>query len=101
MHGPVSLVADLYPVLMFAPTDAAAEGLSALAADLRGKGAAVFVTGADRATAGALPAVASDHPDADAICLIQSLYAFVVSLSLLRGTSVDEPRHLRKVTRTR
>ena len=101
LHGPVSLVSDLYPVLMFTPTDAAAERFSALAADLRGKGAAVFATSADRNVPGALPAVPSDHPDADAICLIQSLYAFVVSLSLLRGTSVDQPRHLRKVTSTR
>jgi glucosamine--fructose-6-phosphate aminotransferase (isomerizing) len=101
MHGPVSLVSDFYPVLMFTPTDAAAQRFSALAADLRGKGAAVFATGADHGMAGALPVVTPDHPDADAVCLIQSLYAFVVSLSLLRGTSADQPRHLRKVTRTR
>jgi glucosamine--fructose-6-phosphate aminotransferase (isomerizing) len=97
MHGPVSLVDTHYPVLIFMPTDAAAKGLDELAADLRGKGGSVFVTGAS----GGLPAVAPEHPDADAICLIQSLYGLLVELAGRRGTNVDEPRHLRKVTRTR
>jgi glucosamine--fructose-6-phosphate aminotransferase (isomerizing) len=44
-HGPVALVSRRYPVLMFAPTDAAAAGLHELAADLARKGAAVFMTG--------------------------------------------------------
>jgi glucosamine--fructose-6-phosphate aminotransferase (isomerizing) len=97
MHGPVSLVDADYPVLIFQPTDAAAKGLDALATDLRAKGASVFVTGA----AGGLPAVAPEQPDADAICLIQSLYGLLVELAERRGTNVDQPRHLRKVTRTR
>lgn len=97
MHGPLSLIDAHYPVLIFAPTDAAAKGLPELAADLRGKGAAVFVTGA----AGGLPALEADHPDADAICLIQSLYGLLVELAGRRGTDADSPRHLRKVTRTR
>jgi len=97
MHGPVSLVDTHYPVLIFTPTDAAAKGLSELAADLRGKGAAVFVTGAPDG----LPSPAPDHPDADAICLIQSLYGLLVELAPRRGTDADAPRHLRKVTRTR
>ena len=100
MHGPVSLVDTHYPVLIFMPTDAAAKGLSDLAADLRGKGASVFV--ADNAAApGHLPALPSEHPDADAVCLIQSLYGLLVGLAERRGTDIDQPRHLRKVTRTR
>ena len=82
------------------PADAAAAGLSELAANLRGKGASVFVTGAS-STAGSLPALAAEHPDADAICLIQSLYGLLVGLAKRRGTDIDQPRHLRKVTRTR
>jgi glutamine---fructose-6-phosphate transaminase (isomerizing) len=80
---------------MFMPTDAAAKGLPELAADLRGKGASVFVTGNN------LPALPPDHADADAICLIQSLYGLLVGLASRRGTDIDQPRHLRKVTRTR
>jgi glucosamine--fructose-6-phosphate aminotransferase (isomerizing) len=100
MHGPVSLVDTHYPVLIFLPTDAAAKGLSELAADLRGKGASVFITGPG-GTPGSLPALTPEHPDADAICLIQSLYGLLVVLAGRRGTNVDQPRHLRKVTRTR
>lgn len=99
-HGPVSLVANHYPVIIFPPTDAAAKGLLELAADIRGKGAAVFIT-CHGGTAGSLPALAPDHADTDAICLIQSLYGLLVRLAERRGTNVDQPRHLRKVTRTR
>lgn len=97
MHGPVSLVSERYPVLLFTPTDEAAEGFAALAADLIRKGAAVFATG----TSAALPALPPDHPDADAVCLTQTLYLFVADLARRRGTSLDQPRHLHKVTRTR
>jgi glucosamine--fructose-6-phosphate aminotransferase (isomerizing) len=48
-----------------------------------------------------LPVLAPDQADADAVCLIQSFYALVIRLAALRGTDVDEPRHLQKVTRTR
>ncbi len=41
-HGPMALVSELYPILMFMPNDAAAAGVNALAADLRCKGAALF-----------------------------------------------------------
>ena len=100
MHGPVSLVETDYPVLVFMPTDAAANGLTELAADLRNKGASVFVTGR-KDNAGSLPTLLAEHPDTDAICLIQSLYGLLVRLGQRRGTNIDEPRHLRKVTRTR
>jgi glucosamine--fructose-6-phosphate aminotransferase (isomerizing) len=45
--------------------------------------------------------LAPDHPDTDAVCLIQSFYPLAVRLAQRRGTDVDLPRHLRKVTRTR
>jgi glutamine---fructose-6-phosphate transaminase (isomerizing) len=101
LHGPVALVSTLYPIVMFMPTDAAAAGLRELAADLRRKGAAVFVTEADEGQEGRLPALAPDHPDADAVCLIQSFYGLIVGLAERRGTNVNQPRHLQKVTRTR
>src|SRR5262245_14978729 len=101
LHGPVALVSTLYPILMFMPTDAAATGLRELAVDLRRKGASVFFTDAGTKTDGVLPALPSDHPDADAVCLIQSFYALVVELAARRGKDVNQPRHLQKVTRTR
>ena len=101
LHGPVALVTPRYPVLMFAPTDAAAQGMSQLADDLRAKGAELFVTASEEAAPGRLAALTPDHPETDAICLIQSFYAMVVHVAAARGTNVDQPRHLRKVTRTR
>jgi glucosamine--fructose-6-phosphate aminotransferase (isomerizing) len=94
-HGPMALVSARYPILMFMPTDEAAIGVRHSAADLRRKGAALFCTGEE------LPALQPDHGDADALCLIQSFYAFIISVARQRGTDVDRPRHLRKVTRTR
>ncbi len=97
LHGPIALVEPSYPALVFVPTDSAAAGLHALAADLRRKNARVFMTGEEEG----LPALAPDHPDADAVCLIQSFYALAIRLAQSRGINVDLPRHLQKVTRTR
>jgi glucosamine--fructose-6-phosphate aminotransferase (isomerizing) len=100
MHGPVALVSTRYPILMFMPADEALPGMQQLAQDLRTKGAALFTAEPGEAASGRLPALPPDHPDADALCLIQSFYAMAVQLADQRGTDVDRPRHLQKVTRT-
>ena len=101
-HGPIALVSSAYPILALAPTDKSAAGLAKLAGDLRHKGARVLIAEPGSPQRGRrLPVLTSDHPDADAICLIQSFYAFLVQLAARRGTDVDRPRHLQKVTRTR
>ena len=100
-HGPIALVSSGYPVLIFMPTDAAASNLAALAGDLRRKRASVLITANSGGVSGQLPALAPDHPDTDAVYLIQSLYALVIRLAQHRGIDVDQPRHLRKITRTR
>lgn len=101
MHGPVSLVSARYPILMLSPNDAATPGMRALAADLRHKGAALFATDGESEASTHLPVLAPDHPELDAICLIQSFYGVVARLAAARGADVDRPRHLKKVTRTR
>jgi glucosamine--fructose-6-phosphate aminotransferase (isomerizing) len=101
LHGPVALVSSQYPIVMFTPTDAAAAGMKQLATDLRAKGAALFTTGPDDDSPNRLATLAPDHPETDAICLIQSFYSMVVQLAAARGTNVDQPRHLQKITRTR
>ncbi len=100
-HGPVALVSSRYPILMFMPTDAAAESMVHLAADLKSKGAALFMTGPEHGISGVLPALASDYPETDAVCLIQSFYAMAVCLAGELGMDAGRPRHLQKVTRTR
>ncbi len=100
-HGPMALVSQYYPLLLFMPTDAAAAGLREFAADLRRKSALVFAAEHGQPAPGRLPALPPDHPDADAVCLIQTFYALAVRIAVHRGTNVDQPRHLQKVTRTR
>jgi glucosamine--fructose-6-phosphate aminotransferase (isomerizing) len=100
-HGPIALVQPYYPILLFTPTDEAAAGVRELAADLRRKNATVFMTDSDTRNGGELPALASDHPDTDAVCLIQSFYGLAIRLGQRLGTDVNVPRHLQKVTRTR
>lgn len=100
-HGPIALVSSTLPVLMLTPGDEAAMGFSALAADLRRAGARVLVADPKGHGADHLPVLAPDQADADAVCLIQSFYAFLLRLAQARGTDVDSPRHLQKVTRTR
>jgi glucosamine--fructose-6-phosphate aminotransferase (isomerizing) len=101
LHGPIALVEASYPILVFMPTDEANVGLRELAADLRRKHAIVFSTDCGRQDAGCLPALAPDHPDTDALCLIQTFYALAIRLAQSRGADVDLPRHLQKVTLTR
>jgi glucosamine--fructose-6-phosphate aminotransferase (isomerizing) len=101
-HGPIALVSSGYPILIFSPGDRSAEPLTALAADLCGKGAAVFTTGhQDFPGALRLPALRADQPETDAVCLIQSFYGLAIRLAAHRGIDVDRPRNLQKVTRTR
>jgi glutamine---fructose-6-phosphate transaminase (isomerizing) len=101
LHGPIALVSPRYPIMIFPPTDVAAAGLDELAADLAREGAIVLRAGASKGAFVHLPTLPSDHPDTDALCLIQSFYGFLIKLADRRGTDLMTPRHLRKVTRTR
>ena len=100
-HGPIALVSLRYPILMLMPADEAAAGMRTLAADLRQKGAALLVAEPGEPEPERLPALAPDHPECDAVCLVQSFYAMVVRLAAALGIDADRPRHLSKVTRTR
>jgi glucosamine--fructose-6-phosphate aminotransferase (isomerizing) len=75
--------------------------LRRLAAELRDKGANLFRADPGAGEGAALAALPPDHPDADAICLIQSFYRMVAQLAAARHVDPDRPRHLQKVTRTR
>ena len=100
-HGPMALVDEGYPVLIFAPRGPAQAGLLELARDLRQRGARVLLA-APAGTAGAeLTLVTTAHEDLDPIAAIQSFYPMVERLARERGLDPDAPRHLAKVTRTR
>ncbi len=99
-HGPMALIEEGYPLLVFAPRGPAQAGLLALAEEMRLRGAKVLLA-APVGTPGAnLPIVETDSIDLDPISLIQSFYPMVEQLARARGRNPDEPRFLAKVTKT-
>jgi len=97
IHGPMALVGDGFPVLIFAQADDSQRGVLTLADQLRGRGADVFVVGGTGP--GALPALDA-HPTLQPILMIQSFYRLANALSVARGLDPDRPPHLNKVTET-
>ena len=99
-HGPMALIDEGYPLLIFAPRGPAQAGLIALAEEMRGRGAKILLA-APHGTPGAnLPVVDTGSIDLDPISVIQSFYPMVEALARSRGRNPDEPRHLNKVTKT-
>ena len=99
-HGPMALIEEGYPLLIFAPRGPAQAGLLALAEEMRLRGAKVLLA-APAGTPGAnLPIVETDSIDLDPISLIQSFYPMVEQLARTRGRNPDEPRFLAKITKT-
>jgi glucosamine--fructose-6-phosphate aminotransferase (isomerizing) len=99
-HGPMALIEDGYPLLIFATRGPTQAGLVALATEMRGRGARVLLAApADIAERDlTLPVAAT--PDLDPIVAIQSFYVMAAHLSRARGMDPDRPRHLSKVTKT-
>jgi glucosamine--fructose-6-phosphate aminotransferase (isomerizing) len=99
-HGPMALIEEGYPLLIFAPRGPAQAGLLALAEEMRLRGAKVLLA-APAGTLGAnLPIIETDSIDLDPISLIQSFYPMVEQLARARGRNPDAPRFLAKVTKT-
>lgn len=99
-HGPIAMVGDEFPLLVFAQDDAARESVLRLAADASRLGAQVFVAGAHHAQAIALPCPPPPHALLAPLVQAQSFYRFANYLALARGHDPDVPPHLSKVTRT-
>ncbi len=105
-HGPMAIVNDGFPILAFATTDTAGEGVRDVAAEFVSRGAQVLLTDATLLAdatplegAVALPALKT-VPALEPILQIQSFYRLANSLSVARGLDPDSPPHLNKVTRT-
>jgi glucosamine--fructose-6-phosphate aminotransferase (isomerizing) len=96
-HGPMALVDEGYPLLVFAPPGPAQAGLLALADEMRGRGARVLLA----APGAELNLVETQAEDLDPVSAVQSFYPMVEALARARGLDPDQPRHLSKVTRTR
>ncbi|GHA36233.1 glucosamine--fructose-6-phosphate aminotransferase [Devosia pacifica] len=100
LHGPVSLVAEGFPVLAFAGRDAAEKAVADTANDMAAKGARAFLTSAHADAARKLPFAETGHPITDPLALIVSFYGFVEALARHRGLNPDTPPRLKKVTET-
>jgi glucosamine--fructose-6-phosphate aminotransferase (isomerizing) len=99
-HGPMALVDEGYPLLVFAPRGPAQAGLLALADEMRGRGARVLLAAPEGTPGAELPLACTGNEDLDAIAAVQSFYPMVEALARSRGLNPDQPRHLAKVTKT-
>ena len=99
-HGPLAIVGDGFPLLVFAQEDATRASVLRLAADASELGAQVFVAGALHSQSITLPCPESPHKLLAPLVLAQAFYRFAVDLALARGHDPDTPPHLSKVTRT-
>jgi len=99
-HGPMALVRDGFPVLMFSQSDETGAGIEETALALVERGARLFVAGAAARGATALPSIACP-PLLQPIVQIQSFYRAANALAVARGLDPDRPPHLAKVTETR
>ena len=100
-HGPMAIVDEGFPLLIFAPRGPAQAGLITLAHDLMARGAQVLLAAPPEVPGVLLPLVPAPHPEMDTVTAIQSFYPIVEALSRARGYDPDHPPHLSKVTRTR
>jgi len=99
-HGPMALVHQEFPALMFNQSDATGSSVEETAAALVGRGARVFLAGGQAAGAISLPSLTC-APLLEPIVQIQSFYRAANALALARGLNPDRPPHLAKVTETR
>jgi glucosamine--fructose-6-phosphate aminotransferase (isomerizing) len=99
-HGPMALIAEGYPLLVFAPRGPAQAGLLELARAMRARGARVLLAAPPGTPEANLALVEGTMPELDPVCAIQSFYPMVEALARARGNDPDSPPHLKKVTRT-
>ena len=99
-HGPMALVDDGYPMLIFAPRGPAQSGVLALAEEMRARGARVILAAPSDVPNRTLTMTTCGTADLDPITAIQSFYLMVEELARARGHDPDKPPHLNKVTAT-
>lgn len=99
-HGPMALIGRGETVLVLAMRGAALAGLTALAAELRDRGATVLLAAPEEVAERDLTMTTTSDPDLDPLAAVQSFYPFAAMLAEARGMNPDAPPHLSKVTRT-
>ncbi len=99
-HGPMALIHEGYPLLVYATRGPAQQGLIKLAEEMRGRGARVLLAAPEDVAERDLTIATASVPDLDPLTAIQSFYVMAAKLSVARGLNPDQPRHLSKVTKT-
>ena len=99
-HGPMALIEEGYPLLIFATRGPTQAGLIKLASEMRGRGAHVLLAAPVDVAERDLTLPTALTPDLDPIVAIQAFYVMAANLALARGLDPDRPRHLSKVTKT-
>ncbi|WP_207796736.1 SIS domain-containing protein [Sphingomonas oleivorans] len=98
-HGPMALVKQGFPLLVFRQSDETESGIDDLISEIVARGGEVIVAGPAPRGAIALPSI-SAHPVIEPMLQIQSFYRAVNALSVARGLDPDRPPYLAKVTET-
>jgi len=99
-HGPMALIDEGYPLLIFATRGPTQAGLIKLAEEMRGRGASVLLAAPADVAERDLTLPVAATPDLDPIVAIQAFYVMAAHLAVARGLDPDKPRHLSKVTKT-
>ncbi|MCW3480241.1 SIS domain-containing protein [Neisseriaceae bacterium JH1-16] len=99
-HGPMALIDEGYPLLVFAPRGPEQAGILALAEEMRGRGARVLLAAPADVAERDLTLATADDAVLDPLTAIQSFYLMAANLAEARGLNPDAPRHLQKVTCT-
>lgn len=100
-HGPMALIDEGYPLLVFAMRGPAQAGLRQLAREMRARGARVLLAAPADVPERQLTLPVAPTPDLDPIVAIAAFYVMAAGLAEARGLDPDRPRHLSKITRTR
>ena len=95
MHGPLELLGDGFPVLVYSPDDCSRSSTVEAIARMRKTGANVVVVGN-----GGLNYQRTANALLDPISMIQTAYPCVESVAQALGRDPDRPRLLKKVTET-
>ena len=99
-HGPMALVGEGYPILMFATRGPAMADLIATAAEMRKMGATVFLMATDGSVGADLVLPGAADPWLDPLVIIQAFHLAAERIARARGLDPDSPPHLNKVTLT-
>lgn len=101
LHGPAGVIGPGFPVLAFAPDDAAREGFFDTLDRLASFGAAVLVFDHQaHARWQTVVALHAGHPLLTPVVALHAFYCVAEATARRRGRDPDQPPHLMKVTET-